>query len=116
MVFRFIKSKLDFLSGHANIHLEKSRLKKQIERKLVGKALKDDTFRRLLHNNPRLAIELETGVYIPLSLKIKLLEEEPQTIYVVVPAKSHQQNEYEKSGTRLRNIPEGINNYDLVNV
>jgi hypothetical protein len=96
--------------------MEKSRLKKQIERRLVGKALQDDTFRRLLYNNPRLAIELETGVYIPPSLKIKLLEEEPQTIYVVVPAKSLQQNEYEKTGTRLLDIPEGISNFDLMKV
>ena len=59
--------------------------RQQFEQKLIEKAMKDDSFRKLLIENPGAAIEAETGMKIPEAFKIRVLEEDPQTVYLVLP-------------------------------
>jgi len=59
--------------------------KKQIEQLLIEKAMKDKAFRELLLNNPMQAIEKETGIKIPETIEVKVLKEDPRTIYLILP-------------------------------
>jgi hypothetical protein len=59
--------------------------RQKLEQQLIEKALKDESFRRQLIEDPRAAIEAETGLNIPETLNIKVLEEDSQTVYLVLP-------------------------------
>ena len=81
--------------------------RQQLEQKLIEKAMKDETFRKLLIENPGAAIEAETGMKIPETLKIKVLEEDPQTVYLVLPSIPGQQAEMELSEAELEAVAGG---------
>ncbi|MEW5985980.1 MAG: NHLP leader peptide family RiPP precursor [Chloroflexota bacterium] len=58
------------------------------EAKLVARAAKDLTFRQQLLADPRTAIEQAFNVTIPGGIQIKVVEETPDTVYLVLPAMS----------------------------
>jgi hypothetical protein len=60
--------------------------RKQLEQHLIEKAIKDESFRKQLIENPGAAIEAETGMKIPETIKIQVLQENHQTFYIVLPA------------------------------
>ncbi|MEN9223561.1 MAG: NHLP leader peptide family RiPP precursor [Thermostichus sp. BF3_bins_97] len=59
--------------------------RKDLEARLIRRAWEDDQFRQLLLKDPRRAIESELGQPLPDSLKIRVLEEDPDTLYLVLP-------------------------------
>jgi hypothetical protein len=59
--------------------------RQQFEQQLIEKAMKDESFRKQLIKNPGAAIEAETGKKIPETMKIKVLEEDAQTVYLILP-------------------------------
>lgn len=69
---------------------ENSQNRRELESHLIGRALRDDAFRRLLISNPRKALEteiesLQLGVALPPGLKVRVLEESPDTMYLILP-------------------------------
>jgi len=76
--------------------------------KLIEKALKDEAFRKLLIDSPAEAIEIETGVKIPESVNIRILEEDPQTIYLVLPYIPSTEAESELSEAELTDVAGGV--------
>jgi hypothetical protein len=56
------------------------------ELQLIEKAWKDDSFRQALRNDPRGAVERALGARLPAGLQVKLVEETPDTCYLVLPA------------------------------
>ena len=89
---------MQFISSREDLGMEMTGEKMVLEMQLYRKAASDTAFRKLLKNNPRQAIELETGVVIPPLLKIKCLEEEPRTIYIVIPSEQQPHPETEEHG------------------
>jgi len=61
-----------------------SRLK--LESGVIARALKDENFRQLLKDDPKNGIESELGIKLPESLKINIIEEKSDEIYLVLPA------------------------------
>jgi len=59
--------------------------RQQLEQQLIEKAMKDQSFRKQLVENPGAEIEAETGWKIPETVRITVLEEDPQTVYLVLP-------------------------------
>ena len=59
--------------------------RKQLEQKLIEKAMKDDSFRQELLRNPKEVIEAEFGRKIPESIQINVLEEDANTVYLILP-------------------------------
>jgi hypothetical protein len=59
--------------------------RQQLEQKLIEKALKDEAFRKLLIENPSAAIEKMFNIKLPDSLKLKVLEEDAKTVFMVLP-------------------------------
>lgn len=63
---------------------------RELENHLINRALRDDQFRELLIANPLRALEVEIqrlqlGIALPPDLKIKVLEERPDTLYLILP-------------------------------
>ena len=54
--------------------------RQQLEQQLIEKAMKDESFRKQLIKNPGAAIEAETGINTPETIKIKVLEEDSKTV------------------------------------
>ena len=60
---------------------------KEARRRLVEKALADESFRKKLLENPKACIAEEFGVSVPESVEVTVLEETPSRIFLVLPAK-----------------------------
>ncbi|GAA2529196.1 NHLP leader peptide family RiPP precursor [Pilimelia columellifera] len=55
--------------------------------RVVEKARSDASFRSQLIANPKAAIESELGITIPTDLNVKVVEEQQNEFYVVLPPK-----------------------------
>ena len=60
----------------------------ELERKLIQRSLEDEGFRRRLLDDPKGAVEQEIGTQLPQEIKIRVVEESPDTIYLVLPRSS----------------------------
>ena len=58
---------------------------KDIEAKLIAKAIEDTDFRKALLDDPKAAIEKEFNSAVPEGLSIKVVEEEPNTLTIMLP-------------------------------
>ena len=54
--------------------------------KLIEKALKDPAFRARLVADPKAAVEKELGRKLPDGVSVRVLEDSPQTVHLVLPA------------------------------
>lgn len=59
--------------------------RKQLEQRLIEKAMKDETFRKQLLENPKEVIETEIGVKFPAGMHISVLEETAEQVFLVLP-------------------------------
>ena len=55
-----------------------------LEQQIIARALKDPQFRDALIAHPRGALE-SMGVQLPEGIQVKVLQQEPNTLYLVVP-------------------------------
>ncbi len=83
--------------------------RKDLEQKLIEKALKDEAFRKQLLDNPKVVVEQEIGMKISESTKIIIVEEDPQTIYLVLPYVPARETQVELSETELQEVAGGGN-------
>ena len=81
--------------------------RKQLEQQLIEKTMKDPEFRKRLLDNPKSVIEEETGVELPLSVNFKILTEDPQTVYLVLPFIPAQPDQPELTEAELEMIAGG---------
>jgi hypothetical protein len=61
------------------------RTRSDVEARVVARAQTDEGFRERLKADPRAAIAEETGVTMPESVRIEVLEETPEKAYLVIP-------------------------------
>jgi hypothetical protein len=59
--------------------------RQQLEQRLTEKTMKDPAFRKRLLENPKAVIESETGIDLPASVSVHILEEDPGIVYIVLP-------------------------------
>ena len=81
--------------------------RKQLEEKLIAKAMKDENFRKNLLENPQAAIEEETGIKLPEAINLKVVEENPSTFYLILPPKINSETEDELSEAELEMVSGG---------
>jgi len=81
--------------------------RQQLGQKLIEKAMKDKSFRKQLIENPDAAIEAETGIKIPETVNIKVLEENHQTVYLILPQVPTQESEMELNESELELVAGG---------
>ena len=60
----------------------------EMERRLIERSLQDDVFRQQLLADPRAIIERETGTELPEDLRVVVVEETDDTVYLVLPSTS----------------------------
>jgi hypothetical protein len=56
-----------------------------MEARVIERALKDESFRQQLVDDPHAALQQVLGVSLPGSVNIEVLEETPGTMYLVLP-------------------------------
>ena len=56
-----------------------------MENRIIGKAIRDQSFRQALISNPRQAIEQELGIQIPSSIQIQVVEETQDKLVLPLP-------------------------------
>ncbi|MEI6174217.1 MAG: NHLP leader peptide family RiPP precursor [Bacteroidota bacterium] len=88
-----------------------SNFRKKIEEQIIEKAMKDDSFRKKLLENPKIVFELETGVKLPESLQIKVLQEDRNNVYLVLPPFRADVDEDELSEAELASVAGGTANW-----
>ncbi len=81
--------------------------RQQFEQSLIEKAMKDPDFRQRLLENPKAVIKEETGVEFPATVNLRILEEDPHTVYLILPFIPSQLNENELDETELERIAGG---------
>ena len=54
---------------------------------IVARALEDDAYREALLVNPKAAIQQAFGKELPLGLEVRVVEESPTVVYLVLPPK-----------------------------
>ncbi len=54
---------------------------------VIAKAWKDDKFKKDLISNPKAVISKEFGVQIPDNVNVKVLEENANNLYIILPEK-----------------------------
>ncbi len=82
-------------------------MRKQIEQQIIEKAMKDESFRKLLLEEPKITLEREVGMRIPDSINVKVIEEDTQTFYLVLPAKFNPETEDELTEADLEMVSGG---------
>ena len=60
--------------------------RRDLEATIVARAWADEGFRERLKADPRAAVAEETGITVPESVTIEVLEETPDKAYLVIPA------------------------------
>jgi hypothetical protein len=81
--------------------------RKQFEQELIEKAMKDPGFRKRLLENPKAVIQEETGGELPASVNLRILEEDPQTVYLILPCIPAPPEEMELAENELEMIAGG---------
>ena len=89
--------------------------RKQLQEQLIAKAMKDENFRKLLLENPRAAIENETGIKIPNTVNLKVVEEDTATFYLVLPPVINPETDDELSEAELEMVSGGYEPGDGIN-
>lgn len=79
-----------------------------IEERVVRRCLEDESYKQGLLADPRTAVEQELGASLPEEIKVRAIEGEPDTIWVVVPSGSPQaEREGEISAEDLERVAGG---------
>jgi hypothetical protein len=64
---------------------EQTRIRKDIEAHIIAKAWKDPSYKQELLSNSKFVLEKEFNTQFPLEVNVKVLEENPQALYFVLP-------------------------------
>ena len=81
--------------------------RKRTEAKLLAKAAQDPSFRAALIADPKGAIEGEFGVKLPPDTRVHVLQEEPNTYYVVLPLNPETRGDGQISDQQLEAVVGG---------
>ena len=60
--------------------------RQEMERRIVQRSIEDDAFRQKLIEDPKGALEQELGARLPKELRVMVVEETQDTIYLVLPS------------------------------
>lgn len=81
--------------------------RENVEKLIIEKAMKDDLFREQIISNPRETISAEIGINIPDSFNIRVLQEDANTFYLVLPPVDAKNEDGELSEAELLHVSGG---------
>jgi hypothetical protein len=79
--------------------------RKEMEEKLITHAWQDEGFKQELLSNPKAALE-KKGISIPANIEVKVVEETPTALYLVLPMSPDQAKEL--SDAQLESVAGGV--------
>jgi len=82
--------------------------RQEFEAQIVAKAWKDEAFKQALLNDPRAAIEQEFGQALPPDVTIKVVEETPTTLYLILPMNADTYGSEELTTAELDSVAGGV--------
>ena len=83
----------------------------EMQRRIVQRSLEDEDFRRRLLEDPKTTMQ-DLGVRVPDEVRLTVVEETPETFYVVIPGRSASaQAGDELSGRDLESVAGGDTNW-----
>jgi Nitrile hydratase, alpha chain len=85
----------------------------EMERKLIERSLQDEEFRQRLLADPKGTIEHDLGPRLPESIEVRVVEENADTIYLVLPSASPTAQGGELSDQELDAVSGGGNSIDI---
>ncbi len=59
--------------------------RRDIELRLIEKSFRDEAFRQRLLGDPKAAVEQELGTPLPEGIRVRVVQETPETLYPVLP-------------------------------
>lgn len=86
--------------------------RRKLEEQLVKKAMTDAGFREELIRKPKETVSAELGVPLPDGLTIRVLEEDRNNFYLVLPPKMETGSDAEMSEAELEQVAGGTNFFD----
>jgi hypothetical protein len=79
-----------------------------MEQRIIQRSLEDDAFRQQLLADPRAAVEQELGAQLPSGVRVQVVEETADTVFLVIPPPSQAGgNEGELSDSELESVAGG---------
>jgi len=79
-----------------------------MEQRIVQRSLEDDDFRQQLLADPRAAVEQEVGAQLPSGVRVQVVEETADTVFLVIPPSSEVgEDEGELSDSELESVAGG---------
>ena len=63
-------------------------IRADVQRRLVQRSIEDEDFRQKLIDDPKGALEQELDTQLPEDVEVRVVEESPKTIYLVLPGTS----------------------------
>ena len=84
--------------------------KKEIKDQVVEKALKDETFRNKLKDDPKGTMEEMLGVKMPEKINLSLHQEDPENVHIVIP---HSPKQDELSEEELSGVAGGTDTWSV---
>jgi hypothetical protein len=74
---------------------------KTLQEQIVTRAMQDEAFRQELVSNPKAAVERGLGIRLPLGTTIRVYEDTPDTVHIVLPMKVQSGEPQELSDAEL---------------
>jgi len=60
-------------------------LRSEVQRRLLQRSIEDEDFRKKLLDDPKWAVEQVLQTQLPEDVEVRVVEESPKTIYLVLP-------------------------------
>ncbi len=79
----------------------------EVESTLVQRSMEDEDFRQRLLDDPKATVEQELGIGLPEDVEVRVVEESPQSIYLVLPSDSPLGQGEELSDQELEQVAGG---------
>ena len=86
--------------------------RRELEQRLIAKAMSDEAFARELKEDPRAVLERElaeggAGIRLPQQVRVEVLQETPSTLYLVLPPRPAARPQGELEDAELERVAGG---------
>jgi hypothetical protein len=79
-----------------------------IQEQIIARAMKDEAFRQELLSHPKAALERELGINVPAGVTIKVYQDTPTTLHLVLPRQASSAAGADLSDAELEQATGGI--------